>query len=116
METICDMAGVAVEGTEALADVASGKSTMIEAMDRTGRAAVAAGCRYCSGALKGFIITSVPFGPLVVKLLGGLFEHMESPRFFNNVYTTVRDLAVATWEGAKSAAGEIVSIPLSLLS
>lgn len=123
METICDMAGVAVEGTEALVDVASGKSTMIEAMDRTGRAAVAAGCRYCSGALKGYIMTSVPFGPLVVKLLGGLFEHMESPQFFNNVYTvvrdmytTVRDATVATREGAKSAVKEAVSNPLSLLS
>lgn len=116
METICDMAGVAVEGTEALVDVASGKSTMIEAMDRTSRAAVAAGCRYCSGALKGYVMTSVPFGPLVAKLLGGLFEHMESPQFFNNVYTTLRDLTVATWEGAKSVVKEAVSNPLSLLS
>ena len=61
-------------------------------------------------------MTSVPFGPLVVKLLGGLFEHMESPQFFNNVYTTLRDLTVATWEGAKSVVKEAVSNPLSLLS
>ena len=68
-------------------------------------------------------MTSVPFGPLVVKLLGGLFEHMESPQFFNNVYTvvrdmytTVRDATVATREGAKSAVKEAVSNPLSLLS
>ena len=116
MDVICDMAGVAVEGAEALVDVAYGKASKTEAMDRVGRAAVAAGCRYCAAALKGAIIVASPFGPLVVKLLGGLFDHMESPQFFNDVYTTVRHTAIATWEGFKSAAREMVSPSLKVLS
>lgn len=103
---IGDMAGVAVEGAEALYDAACGECTMTEALDKIGRAGVAAGCRYCAGALKGFLL-SKPFGPLLVDLFGGLLDHMESPKFTENVYTVVRDAAIATWEGMKKSVGRI---------
>lgn len=99
-ETICDMAGVAVESAEALYDAACGESTMAEAMDRIGRASVAAACRYCARVLKG-ALSCLPFGKLLVDLGEGLLDHMRSPQFTENVYTVVRDTAVATWEGIK---------------
>lgn len=100
-EYICDMAGAAVEGAEALFDAARGKITVTEALDKGGRAAVAAGCRIGRSALKG-AVSKVPYvGPLLVDLLGGLFDHMESPEFFNNVYVVVHDAAKATWQGIK---------------
>ena len=102
-EYICDVAGVAVEGAEAIFDAARGKITATEAVDRTGKAAVAAGCRIGSSALKGLIATAFPVvSPLLVEILGGLFDYMESPKFFNNVYTIVSDAAKATWEGLKN--------------
>lgn len=100
---IGDIAGVAVEGAEALYGAACGECTMTEAMDKIGRAGVAAGCRYYADALKGFLI-SKPFGPVLVDLLGGLLDHMESPKFAENVYTVVHDAAKATWEGIKGFA------------
>lgn len=106
-EYICDMAGAAVEGAEALFDAARGEITVTEALDKGGRAAVAAGCRIGRSALKG-AVAKVPYaGPLLVDLLGGLFDHMESPEFFNNVYTVVHDAAKATWEGIKESGKRI---------
>lgn len=102
VEVIGDLAGVAVEGAEALYDAANGDISATEAMDKVGRAGVAAGCRIGARKLKGWVLT-LPYGPLVVDLLGGLFDHMETPQFINNVYTVVRDAAVATWEGLKKA-------------
>lgn len=112
--TIFDMAGVAVEGVEALYDVACGESTMTEAMDKIGRAGVAAGCRYCAGALKGWLWKK-PFGPVLVDLLGGLFEHMNGPKFAENVYNVVHDAAVATWEGVKESVAEKIGYLENLL-
>lgn len=100
---ITDMAGVAVESAEALFDVVNGESTMTDAMDRMGRASVAAGCRYASDVLEGKV-AKVPYvGPILVDLAGGLLEHMKAPKFTENVYNTVRDAAVATWEGVKKS-------------
>lgn len=100
-EYICDMAGAAVEGAEAFFDAARGKITVTEALDKSGRAAVATGCRIGRSALKGAVAKIPVVGPLAVELLGGLFDHMESPQFFDNVYTVVRDAAKATWQGIK---------------
>lgn len=102
-ETICDMAGVAVEGAEALYDMAVGECTASEAAEKTGRAAVAAGGRICRRRLEGYIITRVPFGPVVADLAGGLLDHLESPKFVDNVYRTIHDAAVAAWEGVKKS-------------
>lgn len=101
-ETICDMAGAAVEGAEALFDAANGEINMTEALDKVGRAGVAAGCRCCGDCLKGYLL-SLPCGPLLVDLLGGLLDHMAGPKFADNVYHVVRDAAVATWEGIKES-------------
>lgn len=108
-ENICYMAGAAVEGAEAMFDAASGKITTTEALDKTGRAAVAAGCRIGRLALKGAISKIPVVGSIVSELLGGLFDHMETPQFFNNVYTVVRDAAKATWEGIKEKGRKIFS-------
>lgn len=113
-ETIFDMAGVAVEGAEALYDVACGESTMMDAMDKIGRAGVVAGCRYCASVLKGFLAT-IPFGPLVASLLGGLLDHMKTPKFAENVYTVFHDSAVAAWKSAKEFVTEKIGYLKNML-
>lgn len=101
IEDIADMAGVAVEGAEALFDAASGEISALEAVDRIGRAGVVSACRIGKRALQGRLARVPVAGPLLVDLFGGLLEHMESPVFYENVYTVVHDAAVATWEGIK---------------
>lgn len=101
IEDISDMAGVAVEGAEALFDAASGEISALEAIDRIGRAGVASACRMGKRALQGRLARVPVAGPLLVDLFSGLLEHMESPVFYENVYTVVHDAAVATWEGIK---------------
>lgn len=101
IEDISDMAGAAVESAEALFDAASGEIGMLDAMDRIGRATVASACRIGKRALQGWLVRVPLAGPLLVDMFGGLLEHMESPVFYENVYTVVHDTAVATWEGIK---------------
>ena len=105
-ETICDMAGVAVESAGALADVAYGGS-VLDAIDKVGRAAIAAGCRFCSNALKKGLKVIPVVGSTLADMLSGLTDHMASPKFSENVYNTVRDAAVATWDGIKKAGRKI---------
>lgn len=102
IEVIGDMAGVAVEGTEALYDAANGDISMKEAMDKVGRAGIAAGCRIGLGFLRGWIMT-LPGGLLWTDLLGGLFDWLESSQFINNFYQVVRSAAVEAWEGIKKS-------------
>lgn len=107
-EAICDMAGAAVESAEALCDAANEKTTMTEALDKVGRAGVAVGCRCGAAALKG-VLRRVPIvGPPLTVLLGGLFDHMEGPKFAENVYHVVHDTAVTTWEGIKETGKQIL--------
>jgi hypothetical protein len=101
VETICDMAGATVESAEALLGAAMGEIPLTEALDKAGRANVAAGCRYAAGVLKGALVCIPYFGPIVAWLAEGLLEHMKSPKFVENVYTVVRNAAKATWEGMK---------------
>lgn len=101
-EVIGNFAGAAVEGAIALCDAANGNISMTEAMDRTGRAGVAAACRVSAGVLRQRV-ACLPGGPILVDLFGGLFDHMESSAFINDVYTTVRNTAVATWNGIKES-------------
>jgi len=109
-EVIADIACVAVESAGALCDVAVGKVSVIGALERIGRAGVAAVSRLCAGALK-IKLACIPYvGPLVVKLAGGLLEHMKSPKFTENVYTVVRDAARATWEGIKEKGRGIFNV------
>ncbi len=114
VERICDMAGVAVEGAEAIFDAANGDITVTEAVDKIGRAGVAAGCRVAQQALQGVILRIPYVGILLTDLLRGLFEHMESSQFYDNVYVVVRDAAKATWKGIKEAIGEKVDAILKL--
>jgi len=108
-EVICDIAGVAVESAEALFDAATGKISMTEALDKTGRAGVVTGCRLARKVIKG-VLASIPVvGPLVVEFAGGLLDHMKSPKFAENVYTVVRDAAKATWEGIKQTGRNILN-------
>ena len=104
---ICDMAGVAVESAGALLNAAIGKTTMVEALDKVGRASVAAACRFCTYSLKG-VLAGIPYvGPLVVKCASGFLDHMSSAKFTENVYTVVRDAACATWGGIKQTGRSI---------
>lgn len=101
IEDISDMAGVAVESAEALFDAASGQTGVLEAIDRIGRAGVVSACRMGKRALQGCLARVPVAGTLLVDLFGGLLEHMESPVFYENVYTVVHDAAVAAWESVK---------------
>ena len=103
MGAISDMAGMAVDAAAALLDAINGDITIMEALDRIGRDAVAVGC--CAGryALEGYVLTIPYVGPILVDLLGGLFEHMESSQFHENVYVMIHDAVVATWEGLKES-------------
>lgn len=107
IETICDIAGVAVEGAEAMFDVSTGKSTVTEALDRTGRASVAVASHLCANFLQRAAFTIPVVGPFVAFLANGLFEHMRAPQFTENVYTVVRSAAISTWEGIKEKASGI---------
>lgn len=100
-EVICDMAGVAVEGAEALFDAANGAIAGYEAVDRIGRAGVAAGCRCAKRALGGILVKVPVIGPILPTVLSGLLDYMESAKFYNGIYTIVKDAAIATWEGMK---------------
>jgi hypothetical protein len=108
-ESICDMAGAAVESASALFDAATGKTTVTEALDRAGRASVASVCRVGAEALKGSIECIPYFGPAIAQFAGGLLDHMKSPKFAENVYTVVREAAIATWEGIKQTGRSILS-------
>jgi len=107
VETISDIAGAAVESANALFYVATGKNTIMEALDKIGRASVVTACRMGSSALKGTISRIPVVGPLVVNLAGGLLNHMKSPKFSEGVYGVVRDAAVATWNGIKESGKKI---------
>lgn len=108
IEDISDMAGVAVEGAEALFDAASGEISALEAVDRIGRATVVSACRIGKRTLQGCLARVPLVGSLLVDVFGGLLEHMESQAFYENVYTVVHDAAVATWEGIKEFGRRIV--------
>lgn len=102
IEVVGGLAGAAVDGAVAVYDAAKGNIKPADALEKVGKAGVAAGCRFAAVQLHGYVM-GLPYGPLLANLLGGLFEHMESPRFINNVYTVVKDAAIATWEGVKKS-------------
>lgn len=103
IDVIGTVAGVAVESAEALFDVATGKSTMPEAMDEIGMATVAAGGQLASKAIKGLLEKVPHVGGILVDAAGGLLDHLCSAKFARNVYNTVKDMAVDTWEGVKKS-------------
>ena len=115
-ETIYDMAGVAVEGAGALFDAASGKSTMLDALEKIGRAGVAAVCRFGKNALKGVLSHIPAVGPMLVNLTGGLLDYMGTPKFAENAYAVVRGAAVAVWEGFKGVVNKGIGLFKELFS
>lgn len=115
IDTICDLAGAAVEGAEALLGVANGEITMTEALDKTGRAAVAAGCRIGKRALTG-VVSKIPVvGPILIDTFSEILDHFETPQFVNDVYEVVRDTAVVVWEGVKETGRKILGFVDNLL-
>lgn len=103
IDIIGTVAGAAVESAEALVDVATGKSTVYESVERIGKATIVVGGHLASGVIKGKL-AKVPYvGGLLVDLSGGLLDHLHSPKFADNVWSTVRDTAVAAWEGVKQS-------------
>lgn len=103
IDVIGNLAGVAVESAEALSDVATGESTMREAVEKIGKAVIVAGGHLASEAIKGKL-EKVPYvGGVLVDLANGLLDHFSNPKFVNNVYNTVRDMAVDAWEGVKQS-------------
>ena len=107
VDTICDIAGVAVENAAALFDVAAGKTTMAEALEKAGRASVAAACHWCVTALKVKLALIPVVGPLISILAGNLLEKMKNPKFLESTYTAVRNVACSTWGRIKQAGQSI---------
>jgi hypothetical protein len=105
VEVICDLASGVAETAGVVVDLIDGNVTVLEAVDKIGRAGITAVCRSASTSLKMMVGAIPTVGPVCVDLLGGLFEHMESHVFADNVYKTVHDAAVATWEGIKENIG-----------
>lgn len=104
------MAGAAVESAEALFDMANGKCTMTETVERIGRAGIVAGCQCAGRFLKGSLSKIPIAGPIIVDLAGGLLDHVSGSRFAQNMYNTIRDMAVDTWNGMKrSRTGMIIT-------
>lgn len=108
IEEACDVAGMTIEGAEALLDAANGKIPIKEALRKIGKAGIAAGCRLCSGVLKG-VFQCCPFGGLLNEMLSNALRHMESRSFTEKVYTTVRNAAVSIWQGIKNIGKKIFS-------
>lgn len=103
IDVIGNVAGAAVEGSKALCDAATGKSTMYEAVEKVVKAVIAAGGYLASKVIKGKI-KKVPYvGGILVDLAGGLLDRLHSPKFANNAYNMIRDAAVDTWKGVKQS-------------
>lgn len=103
VDVIGNVAGVAVEGAEALCDVAVGKSNMCDAGERVCKAVVAAGGHFVSGVIKGTLGKIPIVGGIITDMAGGLLDHLHAPKFVNDVYNVIRNTAVATWEGVKQS-------------
>lgn len=114
--TICDIAGVVVEGAEAMYDLSIGESTVTEALDKVGRASVAVASHLCVNCLQKAVFTIPVIGPFAALLTRGLFQRMRAPQFTEKVYTTVRSVAVSAWEGVKQTAGRIKSFVTNTVS
>ena len=53
---------------------------------------------------------AIPYaGPAIAWLGEGLFKHMESPQFADDVHNVVSNMAKATWEGIKQKVGSLLS-------
>lgn len=108
VDVIGIIAGVAVESAEALSDMANGKSTILETLDKIGMRAVAAGGRILSDTIKEKLAIVPYVGPILIDMAGGLLEHLQGPVFADNVWETIVDVATATWEGIlQSQAGRV---------
>ncbi len=98
VEVIGDLAGAAVEVAKALLYDAVQNTSVVEALEKVGRAGIAASCKFVSICLRGQLL-EMPLGPILVDLLGGLLDHLGSPQFVDNVCTMIRDLTADTMKG-----------------
>jgi hypothetical protein len=108
---VCTMAGVAVENASALFDAATGKCTMSEALDKTGRASVAAVCHLATLKLRAVITMKVALIPVIgvpAAIIGNvLVSCIGTPKFVNETYAAVKKTAVAAYEGVKKVAKKV---------
>jgi hypothetical protein len=101
IEVICALASGIAEAAAVVVDLIDGNITALEAVDKIGRAGIAAVCK-CAGISLKMVVSAIPYvGSICVDLLGEVFEYMETPDFANDVYKVLRDAAIATWEGLK---------------
>lgn len=107
VEELCDTAGFAVEEAEAMQGLATGQTTVTEALDLAGRAGVAVACHTCTRVLQSAIAAVPVVGPILSVFSGVLFTHMRTPQFTESVYTAVRRTASSVWEGIRERASGI---------
>jgi primosomal protein N'' len=121
-ETICDMAGAAVETTCALYDAATGKGSMTDAIDIAERASVAMAYRVGMLKLKSVVAgaaAAIPvIGPAVSAISFALLTKLENSTFARETVNAVCDMAKSVrnrikqgaknlWNRIKSKASEV---------
>lgn len=111
IEVFVSIAGFVVEGGQAIFAAVNGKIRPEEAAEKVCKAGITA-CAYSVDVLKWHIQGQFPvIGTVAVELLGGLFDHMKSPEFVDNVYTVFHDMAVATLDGMRQPTGRQHPLP-----
>jgi hypothetical protein len=102
-----DIAGASVEIAGALADLATGKITMVESQDIIGRANITASCRMFGTILKGVAspISLIPVvGKQLSEVVGGLIDKASE-----KVASFVFDTAVSIREGLNKVGSKVKS-------
>ena len=111
VETICGMAGAAVESAGALFDAATGKCTLSEAMEKTNRATFAATCRMGIVMLTQKATVAVMAIPVVgppLAIIGNvLLKEINIEKFTEEAYAVVKSVRDSVWNGIKQTVGGI---------
>lgn len=100
METIGAVAGAAVESAEALADVANGKSTILDATEKIARAGITVACHLAGNVIKKGVSKIPVVGPLVANVSGVLVDHAAS-KFSDHVCEGIRSVATTAKKAVK---------------
>ena len=108
-EAICDIACASVECVDALACAASGKITVVEAIERIAKASVTAVCKMGCVALKVSLLKIPAVGPLISTCASSLLKQMNIPKISENIYNVVREAAIGTWNGIKRTASNLMN-------
>jgi hypothetical protein len=105
METMCDMAGAALETAAALHDAATGKITEEEALTKIGRAGIAATCRWGIRGLKTAVATKLAlipvYGPPLAAISMAVLTFVENPMIIAKIAAFTCENAIKAYRVMK---------------